>query len=186
MLELEAKITATASPASLQYEKELLSVAIPGAGLSIPGILNLGATLSYDVGITTTFQGTATVDFGVSAAVPNSAALIADLRNPDNSVATGFSGGSLTPIFDVKDVSASVTLGAYSKPKLAFGLEITKIGTANVDIGVKLPEVDVTLTAAYSKSSPRPKTSNRAHHPHHRPRRRLHRQPLHHRRKTRQ
>lgn len=56
----------------------------------------------------------------------------------------------MTPLFDVKDISASVTLGAYSKPKLAFGLEILEIGTANVDIGVKLPEIDVTLTAAYS------------------------------------
>ncbi len=89
------------------------------------------------------------MDFGVSAGIPNTAQLTADLQNPDSSSATGFGGGSLTPLFDVKEMSASVTLGAYSKPKLSFGIEIIKIGKAEVDIGVKLPEVDITLTAAY-------------------------------------
>lgn len=146
---MEAKISAAAGPASLHYEKELFVAPIPGAGISIPKIFNLGATLAYDVGIDTSFQGTATVDFGVSAGIPNTAQLTADLRNPGASSATGFGEGSLTPLFDVKDMSASVTLLAYSKPKITFGLEIIKIGTANVEVGVKLPQIDVTLTAAY-------------------------------------
>ena len=154
-LELEAKINAAASPAKLQYEKELIpNTEIPGAGISIPKIFSLGASIAYDVGITSSFQGTADVDFGVSAGIPNTASLVADLKNPDSSSATGFGGGSLTPIFDVKQMSASVTLGAYSKPKLSFGVQIIEIGQADVDISVKLPEVDVTLTADYGTHLP--------------------------------
>lgn len=151
-LELEATVTATTEPAKIQYEKELLSVPIPGAGISVTGIFSIGATLSYVVGFSSTIQGKATVDFGLSSSIPNGAKLIADIKNPGSSSATGFSGGSLTPLFDVKDLSASITLAAYSKPKLTFGIEMVKIGTAEVGLSVKLPEVDVTLSAAYNKA----------------------------------
>ena len=150
-LELEATVTASNSPAALQYEKQLFSFPIPDAGISIAEIFTLGATISYDVGFTSTIQGTATLDFGLSAGTPDSAQLVADVKNPDSSSATGFGGGTVTPIFDVKQMSASLTLGAYSKPKLGFGVSLIKIGTAEVDISVKLPEVDVTFTADYSK-----------------------------------
>lgn len=108
--------------------------------------------MSYNVGFTSTIQGNATVDFGLSASIPNTAQLTADLKNPDSSSATGFSGGSLTPLFNVKDLSASITLGAYSKPELSLGVSLVKIGTADVDISVKLPEIDLTLTAAYDQA----------------------------------
>jgi len=50
--------------------KPLFSTAIPGAGISIAGIFTLGATLSYGVGFAATIQGTATVNFGLSAGSP--------------------------------------------------------------------------------------------------------------------
>lgn len=149
-LELQATVSASYSPPSLQYEKQLLSAPIPGAGISVTGIFSIGAVLSYNIGVKSTIQGNATVDFGLSASIPNSAQLTADVKNPDLSSATGWSGGTVTPSFNVKDISASITLGAYSKPKLSFGVSLVKIGTADVDISVKLPEVDATLTAAYN------------------------------------
>ena len=150
-LELEANVTASDSPLSLHDEIELLSVPIPGAGIEIPNIFSLGATLAYDVGFSSTIQGTASVDFGVSARIPDGAQLIADLQDPGSSSATGFGGGSLTPLFDVKDLSASISLSAYSTPKLLFGVDVFKISSFEVEIGIKLPEIDVTLTAAYSE-----------------------------------
>ncbi len=147
---LQAHVTASLSPASLQYEKQLLSVPIPGAGISVDGIFSIGAVLSYNIGFKTTIQGSATVDFGLSASIPNGAQLTADVKNPDLSSATGFSGGTATPSFAVKDITASIALAAYSKPKLAFGISLLNIGTADVDISLKLPEVDATLSAAYN------------------------------------
>ena len=150
-LELEVNITANESPKALQYQKQLFSFPIPDAGISIPGIFTLGATVSYSVGGTASFQGTASADFGLSAALPNSAQLVADIKNPDSSSATGFSGGNLTPLFNVNEMSAAVTLGAYSLPMISFGVSLVEIGSASVDVSVKLPEVDVTLTAEYGK-----------------------------------
>ena len=150
-LELEVNITETENPKALQFQKQLVSFPIPDAGISIPEIFTLGATLSYSVGGTASFQGTASVDFGVSATLPDSAQLVADIKNPDSGSATGFSGGALTPLFNVNEMSAAVTLGAYSLPMISFGVSLVKIGSASVDVSVKLPEVDVTLTAEFGK-----------------------------------
>ena len=150
-LELEVNITASESPQALQFQKQLVSFPIPDAGIEIPEIFSLGTTLSYSVGGTASFQGTASVDFGLSSTLPDSAQLVADIKNPDSSSATGFSGSNLTPLFNVNEMSAAVTLGAYSLPMISFGVKLIKIGSASVDLSVKLPEVDVTLTAEYSK-----------------------------------
>ena len=150
-LELEVNITASESPKTLQFQKQLVSFPIPDAGIEIPDIFSLGTILSYSVGGTASFHGTASVDFGLSSGLPNSAQLVADLKNPDSSSATGFSGSDLTPLFNVNEMSAAVTLGAYSLPMISFGVKLVKIGSASVDLSVKLPEVDVTLTAEYSK-----------------------------------
>ncbi|MCJ1458011.1 hypothetical protein MMC28_008380 [Mycoblastus sanguinarius] len=150
-LELEATITASETPASLQKTVTLFSAPIPGAGISIDGIFTLGATLEYDVGVTSSFQGSGTIDFGLQVGLPNSALLTADGVNPDSSSAVGFNGGDVTPLFDVKDLSASVTLGAFSQPKLAFGISLVKVGDLDFAITVKLPEVTVTLTADYEQ-----------------------------------
>ena len=148
-LEMEATITASTSPASLQYQKQLFSQAIPGAGIGIDDIFSLGTTLIWNVGVTSSFSGSGTIDFGLTAGLPNSALLTADLVNFDSSSAVGFNGGDITPHFDVKDASASVTLGAYSQPELAFGVSLVKIGDADISVTVKLPDVEATLTAAY-------------------------------------
>ena len=148
-LELQATITSTDEPDSLQYTKELFSAPVPGAGIAVTGIFKLGATLSYDVGVSSSFSGSAIVDFGLQASLPNSAQLIADIQNPDASSATGFAGSSLNPIFDITKESASITLAAFSQPKLAFGIELIEIGNLDVALTIKLPEISVTLTAAY-------------------------------------
>ena len=150
-LQLEATITSNDEPDSLQYTKELFSFPVPDAGIEVEGIFKLGATLSYDVGVSSTFSGSATVDFGVQAGVPDSAQITADIQNPDSSSATGWSGGTLTPLFDIKRESASVKLAAFSQPKLALGVELIEIGNFDVALTVKLPEVSVTLTAAYDE-----------------------------------
>lgn len=98
-LELEATMTATYGSNSLGYTKDLVSIGVPGLGISIPEIINIGATLTYSVGGDCSFSGSATVDFGLQATIPDSAQIVADYENQGASTATGFSGGQLTPIF---------------------------------------------------------------------------------------
>ena len=92
------------------------------------------------------------MDFGLQATLPDSAQLVANIQDPGSSSATGFDRGSLTPLFDITKESASLTLAAFSTPELKFGIEFIEIGKVDVGLTVKLPEVSVTLTAAYGKS----------------------------------
>ena len=148
-LKLEATITASTAPKSLGNQKEIFSAPVPYAGVRVPGIFKLGAVFSYVVGFNTTFKGEGVVDFGLQATLPDTAKATVNLAGPADSSASGFSG-ALKPLFEVKSLSASVNVAAYSKPKLAFGIELEKVGKADVSLILKLPEVSSTLTAKYA------------------------------------
>ena len=153
-LKLEATINAEKSPVSLNPDPiEIVHpLAIPGAGISVPGIFNLGATVSYEVGTSATFSGTATVDFGLEASLPNGAKVVADISNPGQSSATGWSGSSLDPIFEVTKIEADIKLAAYSQPKVEFGIMLEQVGDVEVVVGIKLPEISSTLSVDYGTS----------------------------------
>ena len=153
-LQLEATINAEKSPVSLNPGPiEIIHpLAIPGAGISVPGIFNLGATVSYEVSTSATFSGTATADFGLEASLPNGAKVVADISNPDQSSATGWSGSSLDPIFEVTKIEADIKLTAYSQPKLEFGITLDHVGDVEVVVGIKLPEISSTLSVGYGES----------------------------------
>ena len=153
MLKLEATITASKDPETLNPDPlELFSFPIPGAGIEVAGIFKLGATVAYDVGTSATFAGTATADFGLEASLPNGAKVLADVNNPDQSSATGWAGSSLDPFFEVTELEASITLAAYSQPKISFGITLDNVGDVDVVLGMKLPEISSTLSADYGKS----------------------------------
>ncbi|KAF6235168.1 hypothetical protein HO173_006797 [Letharia columbiana] len=150
-LEFEASITADYESTPLNFTKELPSIPIPELGFSIPEIMTIGPSLTYTVGASGSFSGSATVDFGLQATVPDSAQIVADYSNSGASTATNFSGGQLTPKFDIKNGSASVTLSAFSQLGINFGVDLFKLGAVTVTVTVKLPEISTTLTANYDK-----------------------------------
>lgn len=149
-LELGTTITSGINPNTLSYSKTLFSVPIPDAGIAVAGIFSLGAIISYDVGVSASFSGSATVRYGLSASVPDSAKVVANLESPSSSSATGFNGFQVTPVFDVTALSAGVTLSAYSEPKLSFGIELSGIAKFDAAFGIKLPEVTATLAGTYN------------------------------------
>ncbi|KAL8925993.1 MAG: hypothetical protein Q9172_001996 [Xanthocarpia lactea] len=160
-LELEATVTASKAPASLQESKEIFAAPIPGAGIAVTGIFKLGATVSYEIGTSATFAGTATARFGLEAGLPNDARVVADINNPSSSSATGWEGGSLTPSFEVTKLDASITLAAFSQPKIAFGIELIKVATAEVAITLKLPEISSALSASYDPNGLCPSSNSK-------------------------
>ena len=149
-LELATTISKTVTPSSLNFAKTLFSAPIPGAGIEIPGIFTFGAIIEYDVGVSVSFTGSATVKYGFSATVPDTAHIVADLDTPSNSKATGFEGGQVTPNIEVTAVSASVGAAAFSQPKLLFGIELIGVAKFEADFTVKLPEISAALTASYN------------------------------------
>ncbi|KAL8728281.1 MAG: hypothetical protein Q9166_005522 [cf. Caloplaca sp. 2 TL-2023] len=152
-LEFETTITAPlGSLDALQYNKTLFSAPIPNAGISVTGIFSLGAIVSYEIGVSTSFSGSASMTFGLSASLPNTAMAIADVRHPSQSAATGFDGGQIDPSFNLTALSASVSVAAFAQPKLSFGIDITKVGHLEIALGVKSPVVGATLTGGYNES----------------------------------
>ena len=154
-LQLDTTITAPlGSPDSLQKTIELFKAPIPNAGIVVPRIFSLGAIVSYEVGVSTSFSGTASMTFGLTASMPNTAAVVADIRHPSQSAATGFNGSVFDPNFDLKALTASVTVAAFAQPKLSFEVDITKVGHLGIAVGVKSPVISATLTGGYSMSHP--------------------------------
>ena len=113
--------------------------------------MNIGATPIYSVGVNGSFGGSATVGFGLQATVPDSAQIVADYNHQGASTATGFSGGQLTPNFNIINESAFVTLGAFSQLGITLGVDLFTFGGVDVALTVKLPEVIATFTAKHGK-----------------------------------
>ena len=151
-LELEAIITATDNPKPLTYDKQLFNGPVPDAGVVINDIVSLGATLTYTIGGECTFSGSAVVDFGVNASIPDTAQIVADYNNHEASSVSGFGSSQLTPMVPVINASAAMTLSAFSQPMISFGIDIKKIGRVEIDVAVNLPEFNVTLSAETGKS----------------------------------
>lgn len=151
-MDIATKITAPYSPDQLGYSKELFSAPIPEAGISVTGIFSLGAVVSYEVGVSTTFSGSASMNFGLTASLPDTAVVIADGLDRSASTATGFEGAVFDPHFNLTALSAGVTFAAFSQAKLTFGVDITKVGKLEVGMGLKLPAVEAIVKGAYGKS----------------------------------
>ena len=116
--------------------------------------MSVGAFLTYSVAGDCTFSGEASASFGVDASLPDGAVVTADYSDHGASSASGFDAVQLTPMFRLDNASASVTLGAISKPEITFGFKMTHIETVDIGVGFNLPEVNVTLTAVSGMSCP--------------------------------
>lgn len=116
--------------------------------------MTLGAFMTYSIEGQCTFSGSANVDFGVDASLPDSAQIVADYNNHGASSATGFNETQLTPLFNLNNGSASVTLSATSKPAIKFGFVLNHIGNVDVDVTFSLPEASVTISAVAGMCPP--------------------------------
>ncbi len=113
--------------------------------------MSLGASVTYSIMGQGTVSGSASVDFGVNASLPDSALIRADYQNRSAS-SSGFEASDLTPMFRLNNASASVTLSAASQPGIKFGVDLKYIGNVDVYVTVNLPEASVTLSAVSGTS----------------------------------
>ena len=144
---LQAAITAQEKLLNLDVLKELYAVGIPGAGIAVTNIFKIGATLAYQIGVTSTFSGQGVVNFGLQAGIPDAVKVIARLKNPASNSAVNFDG-PLTPVFNVKTLTAGVNFVAFSQARLAFGAEINNVGKADIAMTFIVPKVTAQLIAA--------------------------------------
>ena len=147
-LQLEATASASRDVGSHSFNVTLFKQAIPDAGISIKEVIDLGVMLDYSVGGDCTFSGSALIDFGVNASIPDTAVIVMGYEN-QTSQATGFDSSALTPIFEIDNASASVTLNAWSRPEIIFGIDLHKVGQLDMAVTMKLPELTAKVTAVY-------------------------------------
>ena len=150
---LEAKVDGQISslPPSSNWTKELASFPIPGAGIVIPAIFELGAIISYEIGVECTINGAADFIFGLGATLPNTAIVAVNLADPTQTKAAGFDGATFDPVFELKSGSATLNVAAFSRPKLAFKIEVVSVAKIEAALQMDLPVVNVGLTAAFGK-----------------------------------
>ena len=149
-LVLEASINGGVED-KIDEAKELFSAPIPGVGIAVPGIFKLGGVLVYEVGVSASFKGAAKVDFGLKASIPDESVVMVNIADPGKSKAAGFKP-TVDPVFEVKQLEASLSLSAYSQPKLFFGIEIFSAAKADVTLALRLPEVSATFTPKFDNN----------------------------------
>ncbi|KAG0136431.1 hypothetical protein HOY82DRAFT_498283 [Tuber indicum] len=150
---MEARVSATLLNGipGLNLTQELASFPIPGAGISVPKIFELGAIITYEVGVECSVTGEANFTFGLSASLPNSALVSLNLADVSQSQASGFDGATFDPVFDINSGSVSLNVAAISRPKLTFGIEIIGVGKLEAALKMGLPVVSTKLTAAFDE-----------------------------------
>ena len=149
-LEVKAVLKEDENPVAIEYAIPLWSAPIPDAGITVPDLFELGAFIEYEVGVAVQFRGAAEASFGLKAELPSSAQVTADISNPGNSSASGFQG-AVTPVFEIDEFAAGITVSAFTQPALKFGIDVTGIGHADVALLLKLPQVSATFKGEYSK-----------------------------------
>jgi len=106
-------------------DKSVTIFKVSPAGVSIPGVLTVGPTVSVDLGAEISqVKGAVTVSFGGTASIPASSARL-DFLSEDKTTASGWK-----PKFDAEPFKADAVIEAKAKAflKVALGLEISAVG----------------------------------------------------------
>lgn len=111
--------------------------------------MSIGASLSYSIGGACAFSGSASVEFGVNASVPDSAQIVADYTNHQGSSVSGFDSLELTPILHINNESASMTLSTFSQPEIKFEIDLINVEHVDMTLTINLPELTANLSAQY-------------------------------------
>ena len=144
---LESNITTENIRRNVDYVAERVN--IPLEGFKVRFWFSMGLVLSWGVGVSGSFLGTASVDYGVGVDVPGEAILSVDFVYPQQSYAYGWEGSAFTPTFQVNDLDHTVDLGASSQLKIALELQLNKIAKFDAGLPLYLPGLDFNLLKSY-------------------------------------
>lgn len=153
-LEFEVTLDTPTSVASLTYEKKIINIPIPDAGIVVKDVFELGLRVQHVVGYTTKLKDGAVFKIGAKAKIPGNPKISIDGVDYGQSTASGLEGISIEPIFDVVSLSRNaLDFAVATKPKLVFGIDVVKIGHFDMTLSFNLPELKGTLTPTFGKYS---------------------------------
>jgi len=136
----------------LQYAPTLAELPIPGAGFKIPGVATLGLVVKANFGVgLKNWEGDATMTYGVTAAISNSALVKVDLANDGDAVQ--FSGWQ--PTFKQKPfgitAKAAVDASVFNAVSIVAKIEVVKKGF-ELGLELKSPELLTHLATVSNKN----------------------------------
>ena len=155
-MELQATYIETKKIEEYSDKKELFAYPIPDLGFEIKDLCTVGAVVKYQIGYYTKLLGTATFVVGADSKIPDDAVVTIDLLHEDKVSVSGFDGPLWQPVFDIKELTASLKFAVFTQADLAFEIELHHIGKWAVELNLKIPQLSATANAGYSKhfSSP--------------------------------
>ncbi|KMU87975.1 hypothetical protein CIHG_05742 [Coccidioides immitis H538.4] len=154
-LEIEPKDFSTAAEFELdlvnvkkeiKYSQTIFEKVIPFTGIEIPGILSIGAKVGLLIHGDVKFTGSATVNFGCTAKLPNGGKMTLVLIGDGKSGVVGLD--KIEAKSDVTFNNGYIDLDTTTVPesKITWGFEI--LGGAGIEAGVKFGiPIDLNLTA---------------------------------------
>lgn len=157
-LSVSGKLSTTFSSKNL-VEKlgkniDLVQGNIPGTGVTLLGVVSVGLTATYQVGITGTFKGSGSWDTQLEASVPGKSLITVDALRPERSKIEGWNLQVNPPVYSIPKLENEASFSIQSQPKLSFGAQVKNGPKLTVAISIPLPaaEVKMTPTSKLSKT----------------------------------
>lgn len=137
----------------LSWEKTLASAPIPGAGVLVKDIFELGLIAKLVAGYTTKLKDGFEFKIGAKTKIPGPTRITIDGVDHPNIGAYGFEGASVEPIFELVSMSKTVDFSLAVKPTLVFGVDIIGADGLDLTLILNLPELKTTFAPTFSKPS---------------------------------
>ena len=125
---------------------DLVQGNIPGTGITLLGVVSVGLTASYQVGVTGTFKGSGSWDTQLKASVPGKSLITVDALRPERSKIEGWNLQVNTPVYSVPKLENEASFSIQSQPKLSFGAQVKNGPKLTVAISIPLPAAEVKMT----------------------------------------
>lgn len=132
---------------------DLVQASVPGAGITLLGVISVGLTATYQVGITGTFKGSGSWDTQLKASVPGQSIITIDALKPERSKIEGWNLQFNAPVFSDPKLENEVSFSVQSQPKLSFGAQVKNGPKLTVAISIPLPAAEVKMTPTSKLSS---------------------------------
>lgn len=125
---------------------DLVQGNIPGTGITLLGVVSVGLTATYQVGITGTFKGSGSWDTQLKASVPGKSLITVDALRPERSKIEGWNLQVNAPAYSVPKLENEASFSIQSQPKLSFGAQVKNGPKLTVAISIPLPAAEVKMT----------------------------------------
>ena len=143
--------TGKSSPTFPKMNTDLAQGPIPGAGIGVPGVWQLGAWLSLSISANMALDGNISFIGGVHSRL-SAGRIFIDALHPERSYTTGFEA-SAEPVHEVEDFAFNFTSGVGMGPQINLGFDFLNTAyKAALGAGIKTPALAQVFGSGFCES----------------------------------